>query len=76
MTRANIRETTHISVVYGFYDPRKATVYHYKVDKDDNWKIYSLHPDGIYSYWVPLGSKPPKCFPVSEFPKDFLPHLG
>ena len=76
MTRANIRETTHISVVYSFYDPRHATVYYYKVDKDDNWKIYSPHPDGIYSYWLPLESKPGKCFLVLELLKDFLSNLG
>ena len=76
MLYANIKETTHIAIVCGFYDPRQATVYYYKMDKDGNWTIYSLDSDGTYSYWVPLESKPRQCFPVTELPQDFLSNLG
>ena len=76
MLYANIREATHIAIVWGFYDPRKATIYYYKVDKDGNWTVYSLDSDTTYSYWVPLGSKPRKCFSITEFPQEFLSNLG
>ena len=73
---ANIRETTHISVISGFYDPRTAVIHYYKVDKDGNWKIYTLDSDGEYSNWAPLAAKPTKCLPITAFPREFLSWLG
>ena len=72
MLHANIREATHIEIVRSFYDPSKATIYYYKVDKDGNWAVYSFGSDGTYSYWVPLESKPRRCFSITELPQDFL----
>ena len=73
---ADIRETTHIFINSGFYDPRTAVIHYYKVDKDGNWKIYTLDSAGEYSNWAPLASKPARCIPITEFSKEFLSWLG